>query len=156
MPRSPAGWLKATHQLGHVQAHVVASVLDQYDDPAALVDAQYAGPRKGLRPIYEAVVKAARKVAKDVTMQPCKTYVPLHRAKTFALVKPAAGAWSWAWRCPARDPLKGFKSPNGSARTASRTRSKSPRSRKWTPRSRAGSRAPTKFPAEIFRVNSFS
>lgn len=60
-------------------------------EPDKLVDAQYAGDKEALRPIYEAVVKAAKKLGKDVVARPCKTYVPLHRSKTFAVVKAERG-----------------------------------------------------------------
>ena len=80
-------WLRAAG-LGHVAARILSGGLKPYDAPDELVDAQYAGAKRSLRPIYDAVVKAARKLGRDVTAKPCKTYVPLHRGKTFAVVKP--------------------------------------------------------------------
>ena len=80
-------WLKE-QGLGHVAAKILSGGLKPYENPAKLVDAQYAGAKKPLRPIYEAVLEAAHKLGKDVLERPCKTYVPLHRAKTFAVVKP--------------------------------------------------------------------
>jgi uncharacterized protein DUF5655 len=74
--------------VGHVAAKVLSGGLEPYQNPGKLVDAQYAGAKKELRPIYEAVLKAAKKLGKDVVERPCKTYVPLHRSKTFAVVKP--------------------------------------------------------------------
>lgn len=79
-------WLRE-QGLGHVAAKIVSGGLKPYAEPAKLVDAQYAGDKKALRPIYDAVLKAAKKLGKDVVEQPCKTYVPLHRAKTFAVIK---------------------------------------------------------------------
>lgn len=79
-------WLRA-QGLGHVAAKIVSGGMKPYDAPQKLVDAQYAGDKKALRPIYEAVLKAARRLGKDVVERPCKTYVPLHRGKTFAVVK---------------------------------------------------------------------
>jgi hypothetical protein len=76
----------------HVAARVLSGALEKYDAPDELVDAQYAGAKKALRPIYDAVLKAAKKLGRDVVERPCKTYVPLHRSKTFAVgksVKPA-------------------------------------------------------------------
>src|SRR5689334_12083936 len=64
----------------HVAARVLSGALEKYDEPDKLVDAQYAGAKQELRPIYEAVVKAAKKLGKDVVERPCKTYVPLHRS----------------------------------------------------------------------------
>jgi predicted transport protein len=55
-----------------------------------LVDAQYAGARAGLRPIYEALVSAVREFGDDVTLSPKKASVSLRRSKQFALVEPAS------------------------------------------------------------------
>lgn len=79
-------WLRE-QGLGHVAAKVLSGGLKPYEDPDQLVAAQYAGAKKELRPIYEAVLKAAKRLGKDVVARPCKTYVPLHRSKTFAVVK---------------------------------------------------------------------
>jgi hypothetical protein len=80
-------WLRE-QGLGHVAAKIISGGMKPYDAPDKLVDAQYAGAKAALRPIYEALLKAAKKLGKDVAAQPCKTYVPLHRGKTFAVVKP--------------------------------------------------------------------
>jgi hypothetical protein len=74
--------------LGHVAAKVLSGGMKPYDAPDQLVDAQYAGDKARLRPIYEAVLAVARELGSDVDAKPCKTYVPLHRSKTFAVVKP--------------------------------------------------------------------
>jgi hypothetical protein len=79
-------WFRA-EGLGHVAAKILSGGLKPYEQPDKLVDAQYAGAKKPLRPIYDAVLAAAKKLGKDVVERPCKTYVPLHRAKTFAVVK---------------------------------------------------------------------
>ncbi len=94
-PKQWRAWLKSEHGLGHVTAGVVAMEaqgkdrVGVYENPDALVDAMYEGPRAELRPIYEALVKAAQKLGKDVQVSPCKTYVALRRHKQFAIVKPA-------------------------------------------------------------------
>ena len=54
-----------------------------------LVAAQYAGPKAGLKPIYDAVIEAARSLGKDVEIAPKKTYVSLRRNKQFAIVQPS-------------------------------------------------------------------
>lgn len=54
-----------------------------------LVDAQYAGTKAELRPIYDAVVKVISEFGTDVEIAPKKTYVSLRRSKQFAIVKPA-------------------------------------------------------------------
>jgi Domain of unknown function (DUF5655)/Domain of unknown function (DUF4287) len=55
-----------------------------------LVDAQYAGPKGALRPIYEAVVEAARSFGEDVEVVPKKTGVSLRRSKQFAVIEAAS------------------------------------------------------------------
>lgn len=87
-------WLKTEHGLGHVTAGVIAreasgnSARAVYGDGDALVTAMFAGDKAGLKPLYEAVLKAARKLGKDVEVEPCKTYVALSRGKQFAILKP--------------------------------------------------------------------
>ena len=87
--------LKADHGLTHGYANLVAHKLLKSDagSQAAggtdLVAAQYAGPKEGLRPIYDAVIKAAKALGKDVEIAPKKTYVSLRRNKQFALVQPS-------------------------------------------------------------------
>jgi predicted transport protein len=87
-------WLKKEHGLPHLSAQIVADTVsgqgryEGYDNQDALVDALYAGPKAGLRPIYDQLVKVARKLGKDVVLTPCKTYVSLRRKRQFAIVKP--------------------------------------------------------------------
>jgi len=83
-------WLRK-QGLPHVASLIFSGALDVYEDRGALLDAQYAGAKAELRPIYEAVLKAAKKLGKDVEERPCKGYVPLHRSKTFAVVKAERG-----------------------------------------------------------------
>src|SRR5205809_840404 len=87
-PKAQYQWLREKHRLGHVAAKILSGQLKAYEDTDALVDKQYSGKNAPLRPLYEAVVTAAKKLGKDVTVRPCKTYVPIHRASTFAVVKP--------------------------------------------------------------------
>ncbi|HLK37883.1 MAG TPA: DUF5655 domain-containing protein [Polyangiaceae bacterium] len=56
----------------------------------ALVDAQYSGAKAPLRPIYEAVVGAARRLGPDVAVMPRRSQVTLSRATTFAVVRAGA------------------------------------------------------------------
>jgi len=83
-------WFRAAG-VPHVAARVLSGGLEKYDEPDKLVAAQYSGAKKSLRPIYDAVVRAAKKLGKDVVPRPCKTYVPLHRSKTFAVIKAEKG-----------------------------------------------------------------
>ena len=90
-PKAQYQWLREKHRLGHVAAKILSGQLKAYEDTDALVDKQYSGKAAALRPLYEAVLAAAKRLGKDVTHQPCKTYVPIHRKSTFAVIKPAPG-----------------------------------------------------------------
>ncbi len=86
--------LKTGHGVTHGFANLIATVhrndgkLAAGDDDA-LVDAQYAGPKADLRPIYEAVRKVVEKLGKDVAISPKKTCVSFRRSKQFALIQPS-------------------------------------------------------------------
>lgn len=56
---------------------------------AEYVDAMYAGPRAGLRPLHDAMIRAAIELG-GVKICPCKTIVPLYRKHVFAQIKPAS------------------------------------------------------------------
>lgn len=87
--------LKADHGLTHGYANLVAHKFlksdagSQAEGGSDLVVAQYAGPKAGLKPIYDAVIEAARSLGKDVEIAPKKTYVSLRRNKQFAIVQPS-------------------------------------------------------------------
>jgi hypothetical protein len=86
--------LKNEHGLTHGFANMIALQALQTDshtagDTAALVDAQYAGAKTGLRPIYDALLAAVRKFGKDVEVSPKKAYVSLRRNKQFAIIQPS-------------------------------------------------------------------
>jgi hypothetical protein len=89
-PKAQYEWLRK-QGLGHVAAKVLSGQLAVYAAPDKLVDAQYSGKNKPLRPLYDALVKTVKKLGKDVSLQPCKTYVPVHRKNTFAILKAAPG-----------------------------------------------------------------
>jgi len=92
-------WLKKEHKLGTNAAAWIAERLEgkgtEEDSPEAYlktaaewVEAQYAGPRAGMRPLYEQLLKLGLGLAKDVKACPCKTMVPLYRNHVFAQIKP--------------------------------------------------------------------
>jgi hypothetical protein len=87
--------LKADHGLTHGYANLVSHKLlksdagSKADSGTDLVAAQYAGPKADLKPIYDAVIKAARSLGEDVEIAPKKTYVSLRRNKQFAIVQPS-------------------------------------------------------------------
>jgi len=86
-------FLKTEHGLGHGYANLVAhSLKGQSEEGKAAADdpvaAQYAGEKSGLRPIYDALIKAVEKFGPDVEISPKKTYVSLRRNKQFGLIQP--------------------------------------------------------------------
>jgi hypothetical protein len=96
-------WLKKEHKLGTNSAAWIAGRLEgknkEEDSPEAYlktaaewVEAQYAGPRAALRPLYEQLLKFGFSVGKDVKACPCKTMVPLYRNHVFAQIKPSTNS----------------------------------------------------------------
>lgn len=87
--------LKTEHGLTHGFANLVAHKYLKSDAGSAaggddaLIDEQYAGPKVELKPVYEALVKTAKALGKDVEIAPKKTYVSLRRNKQFALIQPS-------------------------------------------------------------------
>jgi predicted transport protein len=87
-------FLKAEHGLGHGYANLIAHKALAPADAAAsdgdsLVEAQYAGAKAALRPIYDAILARVRRFGADVEIAPKKTYVSLRRNKQFALIQPS-------------------------------------------------------------------
>ena len=94
-------WLKAEHGLGTNTAWWIADRAggrgledgdpDEYLKAAeGYVAAMFAGPRAGLRPIYDQLLKLGLSLGADVKACPCKTIVPLYRRHVFAEIKPAS------------------------------------------------------------------
>jgi hypothetical protein len=86
-------FLKGDHGMTHGFANLVAHKALEAGKPAAgagdLVEAQYAGAKSGLRPIYDALVAAVSKFGGDVEIAPKKAYVSLRRSKQFGLIQPS-------------------------------------------------------------------
>ncbi len=85
--------LKTDHGFTHGYANLVAhrslkSSADQHDDDD-LVAAQYAGPKAGLKPIYDAVIAVVEGFGGGLELAPKKAYVSLRHKKQFALVQPS-------------------------------------------------------------------
>ena len=86
--------LKTDHGLTHGYANLVAhkslkSDAGSADDTGSLIDAQYAGAKVGLRPIYDALIKTVTGFGSDVEIAPKKAYVSLRRTRQFAIVQPS-------------------------------------------------------------------
>jgi hypothetical protein len=93
-------WFKDEHGLGTNTAWWLAERSvgkgGEDDDPEVYLQAaekyvadMFAGPKAGLRPIYDELLKRGRNLGKDVLFCPCKTIVPFYRNHVFAQVKPA-------------------------------------------------------------------
>lgn len=86
-------WLKEKG-LGTVVATMVAhhlhgGYMKEHEDPEALLDANFAGEKAALRPVYEALVRAARKLGDGFSLYPCKTYITLKHSRQIGVVKVA-------------------------------------------------------------------
>jgi hypothetical protein len=62
--------------------------IEQEYEPDALVEALFAGPKAGLRPIYDRLLEMGLSLGADVKVCPCKTLVPFYRKHVFAQAKP--------------------------------------------------------------------
>ena len=93
-------WLKKEHGLGTNSAWWIAERAEgkgmEDADPEAYlkaaeqyVEAMFAGPKAGLRPIYDELLTIGFELGEDVKACPCKTIVPLYRRHVFAQIKPA-------------------------------------------------------------------
>jgi hypothetical protein len=93
-------WLKEKHGLGTNSAWWMAERAEgkgtEEDSPegylkaaAEWVEAMYAGPRAGLRPLHDRLLQLGRSLGSDVRVCPCQTIVPLYRNHVFAQIKPA-------------------------------------------------------------------
>jgi hypothetical protein len=92
-------WLKKEHGLGTNSAGWLADRAEgkgaEDGDPElylraaeGYVEAQYAGKKAHLRPIYDALLRLGLSIGKDVKACPCQTIVPLYRNHVFAEIKP--------------------------------------------------------------------
>jgi hypothetical protein len=87
-------FLKGDHDVTHGFANTITILFRQQltggpssDDE--LVDAQYAGDKAALRPLYEAIVKSAKSLGNEVSIAPKKANVSLRRSKQFGLIQPS-------------------------------------------------------------------
>ena len=86
-------YLKENHGFTHGYANLVALKARGTDAGSAessddLISKQYKG-KEALYPIYEALMKEAKKLGKDVEPAPKNAYMSLRRKKQFALIQPS-------------------------------------------------------------------
>ena len=87
-------WLKSKHDITTNYAHWIVERAEgkggaENYNPEALVEAMFAGKKAALRPIYEALLKLAFRLGKEVKACPGTTIVPLYRKHVFAQLKPS-------------------------------------------------------------------
>jgi predicted transport protein len=85
--------LKTDHGMTHGFANLVAHKTLKSDagsigETTDLVAAQYAGDKAALKPIYDALIKAAQSCG-ELEIAPKKAYVSLRRSKQFAIIQPS-------------------------------------------------------------------
>lgn len=88
--------LKTKLGMGHGDANMLVHVVRASDGPGKakdlsadqVLDALYAGPKAGLRPIHEKLLVAMGRFG-DFEQAPKKTYVSYRRKKQFAMIGPA-------------------------------------------------------------------
>jgi predicted transport protein len=87
-------WLKREFGLGHSTAFIVAAEALKPADYVAptdeqLIDAQYAGAKASLRPVFERVRAYVTTLGDDIRIETRQSYVAFARAKQFALIQPS-------------------------------------------------------------------
>ncbi|MBN8637633.1 MAG: DUF4287 domain-containing protein [Anaerolineae bacterium] len=87
-------FLQTEHGLSYGYANLVvhtanSSAAATTDDRDSLIEAQYAGGKAALRPIYDQLADIIRGFGDDVEFVPMKAYVSVRRNKQFACLQPA-------------------------------------------------------------------
>jgi predicted transport protein len=86
--------LKSALKMGHGDANTLIHHVQQSAEPAEsaddgdVLDAIYTGPKAGLRPIHDRLMKAIAGIG-EFEIAPKKAYVSLRRKKQFATIGPA-------------------------------------------------------------------
>ena len=110
--------LKTDHGMTHGFANLVAHKTLKSDagsvgETTDLVAAQYAGDKAALKPIYDALIKAAKSCG-AIEMAPKKAYVSLRRSKQFAIIQPSTKTRVDLGLNMKGDPAKGRLEKSGS------------------------------------------
>ncbi len=88
-PKLARKWLIEGEGLTMVQVSFVLDELFPQTEDGALLDAQFAGAKAPLRPIYDRVAEEARNLGDDVMIAPRKSQITFARQVTFAVVRVA-------------------------------------------------------------------
>jgi predicted transport protein len=90
-------WLKSAHGLTKPQQEAIAIAAAKeagWHEPTAddHLAAQYAGPKQGLKAIYDAVLAEAAKLGDDVVVEVRAGFVAVNRKRQFAALQPATAS----------------------------------------------------------------
>jgi len=102
-------YLKETHQLGHIQAKVVAEQyegIDPYKDTDLFDLMIFNEPTSWA--LYEWTKAKVLALGEDVEVKPCRTYIPFYRTHQFALCTKSKTGIFLALNLPATTRYKGF------------------------------------------------
>ncbi|GHA90007.1 hypothetical protein GCM10009069_11460 [Algimonas arctica] len=81
--------LKSEHGVTHGFANLIATKARESGEDVDLIATQYSGPKSGLKPLHDLIVKYAKSLGQDVELAPKKASHSLRRKKQFALIIPA-------------------------------------------------------------------
>ena len=81
--------ISVTHGFANLIAHRYRDRGQPTQAAPDLVEAQYAGAKAALRPVYDALIEVVSGFGDDVEISPKKSYVSLRRNKQFALLQPS-------------------------------------------------------------------
>jgi hypothetical protein len=98
-PQEQREWLKNKEGLGTNSARYLTEIAmgkgekpgdaDSYIETAeGYVRDMFSGPKSGLKPIYDELLKLGLSIGQDAKACPCQTIVPLYRNHVFAQIKP--------------------------------------------------------------------
>jgi hypothetical protein len=82
-------WAKEQGLSAVYQTAVIETLFPSKGGDDAMLDSQYSERKAALRPIYDAIVKAAHAFGEDVEVMPRRSQVTLSRATSFAVIRAA-------------------------------------------------------------------
>lgn len=111
-PKELRKWLKIEHGLGGTTCMIIADATlrkpgDIAPTESEMLDKQFKGDKIALRPVYERLIHAMKKLGKDVNIGVRKTQTTLARNHTFAIAKaPTKSRINLGLRLPGVKPTK--------------------------------------------------
>ena len=114
-PKELRKWLKAEHGLGGTTCWIIADATlckpgDVTPTESEMLDAQFKADKAVLRPVYERLVRAVKKLGTDASVGVRKTQTTFARKHTFAIAKaPTKTRIDLGLRLPGIKPTKRLK-----------------------------------------------